>query len=102
MDKIYDIIFYALNEVNRLRSSASQIPEKTDVCLYGSNSYLDSLEFVNLMVTIEQRIENDFRITISLTGPELKLSDKNPFRTVETLHHYVAGILNSHGISVKW
>jgi acyl carrier protein len=93
MDKVYDILYSSLEEINKMRPFMQKIHTRPDICLYGSKSIIDSLEFINLMVTIEQKIEHYFKLKINLTGPELRNAGTNPFETIETLHAYITSLL---------
>jgi acyl carrier protein len=95
MDKIYEIIYSSLEEINRLRPSSQKIPARDDIFLYGSKRSLDSLEFVSLMVSVEQKLENN--IMIDLTGKALKSAENNPFETINSLHKYISEISDSRG-----
>jgi acyl carrier protein len=92
MDKIYEIIYSSLEEINRLRPSSQKIPARDDIFLYGSKRSLDSLEFVSLMVSVEQKL-----IMIDLTGKALKSAENNPFETINSLHKYISEISDSRG-----
>jgi hypothetical protein len=89
MDKVYEILYASLEDINKLRPFVQKIPARQDICLNGSKSMIDSLEFINLMVTIEQKIEDEFKLKINLTGSELRTVSTNPFETIETLHDYI-------------
>jgi acyl carrier protein len=97
MDKIYEIIYSSLEEINRLRPSSQKIPARDDIFLYGSKRSLDSLEFVSLMVSVEQKLEKEHNIMIDLTGKALKSAENNPFETINSLHKYISEISDSRG-----
>jgi acyl carrier protein len=57
--------------------------------LIGSGSLLDSLGLVTLIVDLEQRLENEYGISLTLAD-ERAMSQKNsPFRTVRSLADYI-------------
>jgi acyl carrier protein len=66
-------------------------PELTGESTYliGSGSLLDSLGLVTLIVDLEQRLEDEYGISLTLAD-ERAMSQKNsPFRTVRSLADYI-------------
>jgi acyl carrier protein len=78
-----------------LRSVLSQkdgsSPELTGESTYliGSGSLLDSLGLVNLIVDLEQRLENEHGISITLADERAMSQKHSPFRTVGSLADYI-------------
>ena len=94
-EKINETIFNALDEINQLLPDENKIEKKEDTVLYGAYSRLDSLGLVNLIVTVEQRVQDELGRSIDLTD-EKALSRKNsPFLTVKTLSDYISSLLNN-------
>ena len=61
--------------------------------LFGGNSKLDSLGLVNLIVAVEQNIEDEFDITITLADERSMSQKHSPFRTVGSLVDYIEMLL---------
>jgi hypothetical protein len=59
-----------------------------------SNSMTDN-EKVSLVTTVEQKIEEDFGMTVTLLDDIAGLEHKNPFLTVKTLSDYVTSVLET-------
>jgi D-alanine--poly(phosphoribitol) ligase subunit 2 len=79
-----------LDTMHQLRNDLElpDMPLTADTPLFGQEGVLDSLGLVTLVVAVEQAIEDQYRILVSLAD-EKALSQKNsPFRTVSTLADY--------------
>jgi acyl carrier protein len=78
-----------------LRSVLSQKegspPELTGESTYliGSGSLLDSLGLVNLIVDLEQRLADEYGISITLADERAMSQKHSPFRTVGSLAEYI-------------
>ncbi len=62
-EQILQIIFGAIDEINKLRLSDRKLDKTPDVKLYDKDGQLDSLMLVNLIVAIEQNIEEEFEVS---------------------------------------
>ena len=92
-DKIREIIFESIEEINLQLAKDKQIQKSDDGVLYGPKSVLDSLGLVNLIIDIEQRFHDKTEISINLAD-EKALSQKNsPYLTVKSLSDYISKLL---------
>ena len=89
---IIEIIFKCIEEINQ--QNDTEIAKDINTKLFGSESDLDSLGLVNLIVSIEEKIEE-------LTGKYIPIADErafslgsSPYRTVETLANYIEILLH--------
>lgn len=86
------IIFEAIDEVNEALDIPVEKSEKT--VLFGSDSSLDSMGLVSLIVTVERLVDEKFSKTITLASEKAFSRSSSPFRTVETLSEYVDELLS--------
>ena len=93
-DRITEIIWSAIDEVNELLPVEARIPKDADAVLLGQGGGLDSFGLVNLVVALEQRIEDEFHVTLTLADERAMSRSRSPFRTVRSLHEYVEKLLN--------
>ena len=91
--KVLDAVFYAIEEVNQQLPKEQQLDKSTDVVIFGVSGRLDSLGLVTLIVAIEQRIEEEFGVTITLTDEGAMSQTDSPFRTIGALADYIALLL---------
>lgn len=88
---VMKIIFDCIDEFNQI--NGTNIKQSQDTVLYGEGSELDSIDFVSLIVSIEDSIHNEFDTLISLTAEKAMSKRNSPFRTIDTLTDYVIELL---------
>ena len=93
INNVEKIVFSAINELNQQRSKEDRLEKSLETRLFGGNSKLDSLGLVNLIVAVEQNIEDEFDITITLADDRAMSQKHNPFRTVGSLADYIEKLL---------
>ncbi len=57
--------------------------------LIGSNSVLDSLGLVTLVIDLEQKIEEQYGVSVTLTDDRAMSQKNSPFQTVQSLADYI-------------
>jgi len=93
-EKIFRAIYIAVDEINELREKDAQVEKSTDTVLYGPSGDLDSMALVNLVVAVEQNIEEEFDISITLADEKAMSQRTSPFKTIEALAQYISSLLN--------
>jgi len=89
--KIIDIIINSLKDLNFHNKNLINNVEETP--LFGSNSELDSLGLVNLIVSVEQYIEDAFHVVIVIADDRALSQKYSPFKTVGSLANYIEILL---------
>ena len=84
-------IYSAIEELNQMSPREHRIPLREDAVLAGGQ--LDSLGLINLIVLVEQKIEEQVGVSISLIDGDMAEGDGSPFGSVQSLAAYVAGVL---------
>ncbi len=97
-DKIIQVIFQAIDELNEQLPKEEKLEKSVDRVLFGSGGNLDSLRLVSFVTTLEQKIEEQFAITVNIFDHLASSENDNPFMTVNSLADYVASILEKHSI----
>ena len=92
MINIFNIIVSAMIEASDL--SESEINEDTSI--FGKGSSLDSLGLVTLLVSIEQKIEDEMSVNITIADEKAMSLKNSPFRTIGTLKQFLEDRLNIH------
>lgn len=92
-EKVVEIVYRAIDSVNEQLPRESWLEKLPDTVLYGNSSKLDSLGFVNLVLAIEESIEDEFDIVVTIADKVAVSQESNPFRTVESLIRYIADLL---------
>lgn len=96
-NKIYDIVCDAIDEINENYPDNSKIKKEYVTILFGSGSSLDSLGLVNLIVAIEQNIEDEFDVNISIANEKAMSQKSSPFKTIESLVEYILKLIKESG-----
>ena len=87
-----DIITMIINEASSIIDLEND-EINFDTTIYGNDSRLDSLGLVNLLVTIEQNIEDEFDASLTLADERAMSQKHSPFRTIGSLADYIEMLL---------
>lgn len=88
-ETIQRLIFEAIDETNELLDEDQKLKKELSTKLYGPGSQLDSLELVNLVISVEQKIEEFYAVEITLADERVMQMKFNPFSNVERFVDYV-------------
>jgi len=91
---IENLIITSVKEINEQLPQAEQLGQSTKTVLFGKDGKLDSLGIVTLVVIIEQNIEDEFDIPITLADERAMSQENSPFRTVGSLADYIEMLLD--------
>ncbi len=94
--RILNAIYKAIDEINQQLPADKRLGKSPDTVLYSKSGVLDSLGFVNLILTTEDSIADEFGVTINIADKVAAKSETNPFRTVTTLSDYIGSLLEPH------
>ena len=73
------------------QKSGSQVPTVDESTrLIGKKGILDSLGLVTLIVSIEQKLQDDHEIAVTIADERALSMEKSPFLTVSSLSDYIA------------
>ncbi len=61
----------------------------SDTRLFGGDGVLDSMDVVILLSDLEERLDEEYDIAISLASDSIMSKARSPFRTVKSLSKYV-------------
>ncbi len=90
---VTESIYAAIDEFNAQNPGAAQLQKAPETVLFGAEGRLDSLGLVNLIVAVEQRIQEDFGVTVTLADERAFSQRQSPFRTIATLASYIGGLI---------
>jgi acyl carrier protein len=88
--RIRSLVLQSLAALNELRSAQTRFRTTDDMALYGAGGVLDSLELVNLVVDLEQRLDEEMGAIVTLTDEKAVSQRHSPFRSVPALVEFVA------------
>jgi len=85
----YDIVLASLQEVFVQGGLTPPETVTEDTVLVGNDAVLDSLGVVQLIVEVEQRVEGQHGISVTLANDKAMSARNSPFRTVGVLADHV-------------
>lgn len=89
MKNIEDIIIKQINFYNETLDEPVDLSAGLESVLFGKDGHLDSVDFVSLILDIEQAIEDEVGVHIILSDAKALSQKNSPFRTIGTLVEYV-------------
>lgn len=92
-DKIFQLIYIAIDELNEQREADDQISKTENTVILGHDSMIDSLGLVNLIVSLEQSVNDEMDVEITLADERAMMMESSPFRTVRTLADFIEALL---------
>ncbi len=91
-------IYRAVDELNKQVPKGVKVEKSPAEVLYGKSSQLESLDLVNFIMEVEDKIKEEFGISVVIAD-ELAMSQENsPFLTLGTFTDYMTGLLAQNGI----
>jgi acyl carrier protein len=91
-ENIVAAIYRAVDWINGELPPDRQLAKVPETRLLGSQSVLDSMHLVSLIVTIERELEDAFGMALTLADERALSMNASPFRSVQSLADYI-GIL---------
>ncbi len=100
-ERITKAVFAAVDELNEQMPKGAQVEKNLDAPLYGTSGKLESLDFVTLIMEVEEKINVEFGTDVTIADENLLSKQKSPFSTLGTLIDYLQELLtNQGGLSV--
>ena len=90
---IANILFETIDEVNETLPEGNQLTKTLETALFGESRTLDSVSLVHLIIATEQRMEEEFDVTVTLADERAMSQSRSPFLTCETLVDYIYMLL---------
>ena len=91
-ESIVAAIYRAVDWINGELPPDRQLIKARETRLLGSQSVLDSMHLVSLIVAIEREMEDIFGVTLTLVDERALSMKESPFRSIQSLADYI-GIL---------
>jgi len=95
-ERVIQAIFSAVDEVNEQLPKEEQLEKSIDTVLFGGSGKLDSLGLVTLIVATEQKIEEQFGVTITIADEKAMSQKDSPLKTIGTLADYISLLLEKN------
>jgi acyl carrier protein len=94
-ERIVTAVYAAVDELNRQLPPGVTVEKSMDAPLYGGSGKLESLDFVTLVMEVEEKINAEFGTSITIADENLLSKEKSPFSTLGTLITYLEELLKT-------
>jgi acyl carrier protein len=96
-ERIAKAVYAAVDELNEQLPKGVLVEKSLDAPLYGATGKLESLDFVTLIMEVEEKINAEFGTDITIADENLLSKQKSPFSTLRTLIEYLEELLKQQG-----
>jgi len=93
-ERISKAVYAAVDDLNEQLPKGVQIDKSLDAPLYGASGKLESLDFVTLIMEVEEKINAEFGTDITIADDNLLSKEKSPFSSLRTLIEYLHEVLD--------
>ena len=94
IQEIEAIIFAAIDDLNALHPAEKHLEKSLDTILFGKGSTADSLDLVNLIVSVEAGLADRFGAAVAIADEKAFSRKSSPFKTVRSLADYAKELLD--------
>jgi len=94
-DDVVEVIFLAIDEVNRELPVEERLEKSLDTPLYGTSGSLDSLGIIDFIAFLEEKASERFGFELSLIDEDT-MENEGPLRTIGTLSEYLSLALEKY------
>ena len=92
-ERVNQAVFSAVDALNEQLPAGVVVEKSLDAPLYGAGGKLESLDFVTLIMEVEEKINAKFGANITIADENLLSKEKSPFSTLRTLIEYLEELL---------
>jgi len=93
-ERISKAVFAAVDDLNEQLPAGVHVEKSLEAPLYGAAGKLESLDFVTLIMEVEEKINAEFGTDITIADDNLLSKEKSPFSTLGTLIEYLQELLH--------
>jgi acyl carrier protein len=90
--RVEQAVYAAIDELNEQLEEENQIPKSPQTVLLGRAGKLDSIAFINLIVLLEEKCEEECGVLVSLSNSNPN-GGANPFETINSLIDYLERVV---------
>jgi acyl carrier protein len=89
------LIVKTLQELNAQQEKKAPIELGSETPLFGRSGILDSVGLVTLVVAVEQAIEDELGVSVSLADEKAMSQRSSPYRSIGALAEYAGRLLQA-------
>ncbi|HPG40407.1 MAG TPA: hypothetical protein PLP19_15665 [bacterium] len=86
-------IYAVIDELNEQLDHKQRLEKLPSTVIIGQGSKLDSLGVINFIVGLEQKVQEQAGVEITLADRMLDFTQDNPLRTVESLAAHITALV---------
>lgn len=91
--RVVQCVLSVIDEFNEELPAGLKLGKSMDTALYGPSGQLDSLNLVQLIVALEQKLEEEFDVSVTLADERALSQRRSPFASVGSLSEYAQGLI---------
>lgn len=91
--RVAELVYAAVDDLNELLPADKHLNKSPETPLLGPDTRLESLDLVDLIIGIEQRLQDELKLVVTLVDEKAMSLQRSPFRTLESMTDYVAQIV---------
>lgn len=88
-EKIFEIIQRTLGEINSTRKEKIDLSDINNLALYGTAGVFDSMQLVSFLAAVEEELDDELNVEISLTSEKAVSQKISPFSSVACLIDFI-------------
>lgn len=88
-EQIFKIIQRTLGEINATRKEKIDLSDVRNLALYGTAGVFDSMQLVSFLAAVEEGLDDELDIEISLTSDKAVSQKVSPFSSVSCLIDFI-------------
>ena len=92
-ERAKSVVLDALDALNEDKATDEQINFTDDLILMGPDSILDSLDLINLIIFLEERLNEMTDKPVQLAIDPASFEGNHPFQTTATLVQFITNLL---------
>ena len=92
-ERIVNAVYNAIDELNNQLPPGVSVEKTPEAPLFGAGGKLESLDFVTLIMEVEEKINAEFGTNLVIADENLLSKEKSPFSTVQTLVDYLGELV---------
>ncbi|WP_369225999.1 hypothetical protein AB5J52_34620 [Streptomyces sp. R39] len=96
-DRILQIIIESIDDINTMREEKIPTENILDLSLYGNDGVFESMYLVAFLSQIEERVEDEFEVEVTLASEKAVSLRVSPFSSVRRLIAFIESELQLVG-----
>lgn len=95
-EELLDLIYAVIDGHNLAVPNEKQLELAADTILFGDGAKLNSLGLVSVILGVEEKLAEDFGISVTIADERAFSQTRSPFRTIQSLATYLGILLKEN------